>query len=93
MSADTDQGPTVGGTVGPTEGSPGRAGSKHDYHPCSTGISLGARTIGRGTYILRAMQETVVGARHHNRLVGSISRSVANHPLCPVVIVPAPRDQ
>lgn len=32
----------------------------------------------------------VLGARHHNRLVGLLSRSVANHPLCPVVIVPAP---
>lgn len=33
----------------------------------------------------------VLGARHHNHLVGSISRACSNHPLCPVVIVPAPQ--
>lgn len=30
----------------------------------------------------------VLGARHHNRLVGSISRACASHPPCPVVVVP-----
>ncbi len=34
----------------------------------------------------------VLGARHHNRLVGSVSRACSSSPPCPVVIVPAPRD-
>jgi len=32
----------------------------------------------------------VLGARHHSLLLGSVSRAVANHPPCPVVVVPAP---
>ncbi|MEP6853279.1 MAG: universal stress protein [bacterium] len=30
----------------------------------------------------------VLGARHHNRLLGSVSQACVNHPPCPVVIVP-----
>lgn len=33
-------------------------------------------------------QLLVLGARHHNWLVGSISRACSNHPPCPVVVVP-----
>lgn len=32
----------------------------------------------------------VLGARHHNRLLGSVSQACTNHPPCPVVVVPAP---
>lgn len=31
----------------------------------------------------------VLGARHHSRFLGSVSSACANHPQCPVVIVPA----
>lgn len=31
----------------------------------------------------------VLGARHHNRLLGSVSQACTNHPPCPVVVVPA----
>lgn len=30
----------------------------------------------------------VLGARHHNLLLGSVSRACSNHPPCPVVVVP-----
>lgn len=30
----------------------------------------------------------VLGARHHNRFLGSVSSACAGHPRCPVVIVP-----
>lgn len=35
----------------------------------------------------------VLGARHHNFLLGSVSRACSNHPPCPVVVVPAPPQQ
>ncbi|MGI8691809.1 MAG: universal stress protein [Geodermatophilaceae bacterium] len=31
----------------------------------------------------------VLGARHHNRLLGSVSQMCTSHPPCPVVVVPA----
>ena len=30
----------------------------------------------------------VLGARHHNRFLGSVSQACINHPVCPVVVVP-----
>ncbi len=35
----------------------------------------------------------VLGARHHNLMLGSVSRACVNHPPCPVVVVPAPPQQ
>ena len=32
----------------------------------------------------------VMGKRHHNRLLGSVSQACINHPPCTVMIVPAP---
>jgi nucleotide-binding universal stress UspA family protein len=32
----------------------------------------------------------VMGARHHNRLLGSVSQSCINHAPCPIVLVPSP---
>lgn len=32
----------------------------------------------------------VLGARHHNRLLGSVSQACINHPPCAVVVVPVP---
>ncbi|MEJ7705139.1 MAG: hypothetical protein WKF47_16490 [Geodermatophilaceae bacterium] len=31
----------------------------------------------------------MLGARHHNRLLGSVSQMCTSHPPCPVVVVPA----
>lgn len=30
----------------------------------------------------------VLGARHHNRLLGSVSQACTSHPSCPIVVVP-----
>ncbi|MGI8626842.1 MAG: universal stress protein [Geodermatophilaceae bacterium] len=37
----------------------------------------------------RGVALLVLGARHHNRLLGSVSQACTNHPPCPVVVVPA----
>lgn len=34
----------------------------------------------------------VLGTRHHNRFLGSMSQACINHPVCPIVLVPSARN-
>ena len=57
------------------------------------GIAIAAEVVeGIGEFALHAAAEhaglLVLGTRHHNRFLGSVSQACINHPVCPIVLVP-----